>query len=261
LTRPAGRFALPLAQVLTLAGLLFLPVGGPCSAQGEANQGQATSAANQQKKKKEEPPKGTAVGQRKAGAAERAVKSTGASEAPLKFGDDDLLKFHRGAAQAGADAGDITAEPESEGSEGENAPEKGPGGAAPPERKPPARPKGANSGTSAGQDAPPDPLKVFKDREEAEKFRTERIKRSRDKIAQIQSKLEHLRQKRGAILDPFQIMPKPLSEDEKASDAGLGSKELLATVDQEIRSGEADLAVAQQELVEVELRFAGPSER
>jgi hypothetical protein len=92
-----------------------------------------------------------------------------------------------------------------------------------------------------------DPLKPFRDREAAEASRAERVQKAQDKIKAIQSRLDYLRQKRQAILDPYNIMPAaPTAADR--GDSGLGARELLAKVDEEIKIKEAELADAQKEL-------------
>jgi len=92
-----------------------------------------------------------------------------------------------------------------------------------------------------------DPLKPFRDREAAEASRAERVQKTQDKIKAIQSRLDYLRQKRQAILDPYNIMPgAPTAEDR--GDGGLSARNLLAKVEEEIKTKEAELADAQKEL-------------
>jgi hypothetical protein len=92
-----------------------------------------------------------------------------------------------------------------------------------------------------------DPLKPFHDREAAEASRAERVQKAQDKIKTIQSRLDYLRQKRQAIIDPYNIMPgAPTAEDR--GDGGLSARNLLAKVDEEIKTKETELAEAQKEL-------------
>ncbi len=247
---------IPLFPILALAAFLLLPAAVPCRAEEGNDQDKAASDAPREKK--EEPPNKSAAGRKKAKSAAQAVKRQGAPEAPLRFDDDDLLKYSKGAPRA-EDAGGAAQAPEPEAAEQEDGtPEKGRPRPAPPARKPPANPKSADPG--AAPVPPPDPLKPFKDRDQAEKFRVERIQRSRDKITKIQDRLNYLKEKRAAIVDPYRIMPKPQGPQDKTGDAALGARDLLAAVDDEIKSKQSELAAAQQELVEVELRFAAPSE-
>jgi cell division protein ZapA (FtsZ GTPase activity inhibitor) len=104
-----------------------------------------------------------------------------------------------------------------------------------------------------------DPLKPWKDREARSKFREEQLQGLRDRIGALQSRLDYLNLKRLAILDPLRVMPKAQSEDERTADAGKGSRDLLASVDEEINSAEADLKEAKDDLVTIETRFAQES--
>jgi hypothetical protein len=252
--RSVGRSALPLVPILALAGFLLLPSAAPCRAEEGSDQHQVPADAAPPKKKE---PAVKPAARKKTGPAEAAVKPKRAPEAPLSFDDDDLRKYHHDTPRA-EDAGGSSEEPESEAGEEEASPEKTPAGATAPTRKPSAGPEAAGKG--AGQAPPPDPLQPFKDRQAAEKFREDRIKRSREKIARIEERLKYLNDKRLAILDPYRIMPPPQTAEDKKADPGLKVKELLALVDQEIKSTEGDLDAARQELVEVEMRFAGPSQ-
>jgi len=111
-------------------------------------------------------------------------------------------------------------------------------GALAPRTQPNASPDAASS---------EDPLKPFRDRQAAEASRAERVQKAQDKIKAIQSRLDYLKQKRQAILDPYNIMPgAPTAADR--GDGGLGARNLLAKVEEEIKTQEAELAEAQKQL-------------
>jgi hypothetical protein len=168
-----------------------------------------------------------------------APKSTPATqtkrqEAPLTFTDEDLQKFHQA--------------PPDEEEEGDDAAAEGGASATPP---------AARSATRPPTPAPkqPDPLKPFKDRERDREIRRQQIQGLRDTITRLQGRLDYLKNKRLAILDPLRVMPQPQSDDEKQQEAKLGAKDLLAQVDEEIKSVEAELKDAQESLVSIETRF------
>jgi hypothetical protein len=198
-----------------------------------------------------------------AGAASKKNGDSGNAEtrqgaqAPLRFDDGDLLKYHGRAAP--------TAGSELPGSEAAGAT---PGPTGPPVRS--AQPASSSPPRRSSTRTPPpvappsseDPLKVFKERAAQEKSRADQIQTVRDRITSIQARIEYLKQKRLAILDPFRIMPQGSTSDDRTKDAGLGARELLAAVDEEIKSQETALAETQAQLAGVETQFdAGSPKR
>ena len=100
-----------------------------------------------------------------------------------------------------------------------------------------------------------DPLKKFRDREEHERFRTEQIQGFRDRIAVLEKRVEYLRAKRLAVVNPLYLMPEPPPGESPDGDAGIQPQELLARIEAEIASAEAEIATARETLVEIETRF------
>lgn len=179
-------------------------------------------------------------------AAERADEQvTGTSESQkakpkLSFTDEDLKKYQAPKADADEDAAVL-----------EGLEEEGKG------TRPPA-PQGAPLVRTPVNIAPSpadDPLKEYKDRQAREKFRAARIETLRQQIGGLEKRLAHLNEKRLAIIDPLRIMPQPQGSDDIAAEEGLGSAELLATVEEEIESTEASLESARENLVALQTRF------
>jgi hypothetical protein len=196
---------------------------------------------------------------------------------PPSYSDDDLAKYHK----PKPGAADAESKPEaSQTASPAPTPAKVPGTAAAPgpaaapkvpqpmaakkPASPAARPPAPVPATASRPAAPAagvaqDPLKPWKDREARTKFREDQLQGLRDRIAALQSRMDYLNLKRLAILDPLRVMPKAQSDDERTADAGKGSRDLLASVDEEIKSAEADLKEAKDDLVTIETRFAQES--
>jgi len=208
---------------------------------------------------------------------------------PLSFSDADLEKFHK-PAPAAPDADNPAPAPDAPTPKPAPVPAAGKGvpgakptqpatrapiprpaaGATPSTLAPPAaplRPAAATApiptaATSTRPKPPPaDPLKPWKDREELETFREGQLETLRTRISGIESRLEYLNLKRLSILDPTRIMPMPQTEDDRTNDKGKGSRDLLAAVDKEIETAEADLTQAKADLITIETRFAQESGR
>ncbi|MEE9292898.1 MAG: hypothetical protein V3U83_08235 [Acidobacteriota bacterium] len=106
-----------------------------------------------------------------------------------------------------------------------------------------------------------DPLKKFRDKEARERFRTEQIQGLRDRIATLERRLEYLRGKRLAVVNPLYLMPKPPPGETPDDDAGLKPKELLDRIEAEIASIEAEIATTRKTLVVIETRFGHEANR
>ncbi|MCZ6696037.1 MAG: hypothetical protein O7A63_05775, partial [Acidobacteria bacterium] len=100
-----------------------------------------------------------------------------------------------------------------------------------------------------------DPLKKYKDREARERFRTEQIQGLRDRIAALERRLEYLRGKRLAVVNPLYLMPEPPPGETPDDDAGMKPQELLARIEAKIASAEAEIATTRKTLVVIETRF------
>jgi hypothetical protein len=189
---------------------------------------------------------------------------------PASYSDDDLQKYHKpkpgtaapasqpeapAAASPATATGSATA-PSPAAASKPGAVSK-PGAAPPPAaaKKPIPAPRPPASAAASTED----PLKPWKDREARAKFREEQLQGLRDRIGALQSRLDYLNLKRLAILDPLRVMPKPQNEDDRTGDAEKGSRDLLASVEEEIKSVEADLKEAKDDLVTIETRFAQES--
>jgi hypothetical protein len=174
---------------------------------------------------------------------DRAAKVASDQDVPpkLSFTDEDLKKYHRP-----KDGKEDAAVLDGIDEEGTLPP--------PPQGAPLVR-------TPLDIARPPadDPLKEYKDREAREKFRAQQLQTLRDRIAGLEKRLAYLQQKRLAIVDPLRIMPQPQNPDETARDAALGSGELLAAVEEEIESTEAQLNSARENLVTIQTRFGAES--
>jgi hypothetical protein len=211
------------------------------------------------------------------------------AEKPLSFTDEDLEKYKKHppvppgadtAAPAGATQAPVPAPvpAAAKGAPGakpappttlEPVPKRPPG-ATPATLAPPAAPVRPPAAARPGPAtrpavmAPPpgeDPLKRWKDREELETFRQGQLESLRTQITGLESRLEYLNLKRLSILDPTRIMPKPQTDDDRATDQGKGSRELLSLVEKEIETTEADLRQAKEALINIETRFAQESGR
>ncbi|MBI1950496.1 MAG: hypothetical protein HYS34_03950 [Acidobacteria bacterium] len=269
-----------------LAGLTFavaLAALGPCAAraaEGQDSSGQQTEERRkaQEKKQGREKP---------ASAAEQ--------KAPLRFTDLDLERFHGRPIAPAED--EIDAEDEAVGVPGpgpQPPPGAGPRAPAPPAgvagprvARPVTRPSVRPPGLAPRpQD---DPLKPFRDREAKEKFRAEQIQTMRDRIANLQTRLDYLNAKKNALQNPapllagqtrgpsapptpiqgpgkvaiggfFPPLPPPQTDEDRENDKKLKVKDLIVQVDKEIESVQEELEAARTELVSVETRFAQESQ-
>jgi hypothetical protein len=203
------------------------------------------------------------------------------SEKPMRFTDDDLEKYRKKApgaespaavpeaptpkpapvpATAKSAAGKRPAPP----TKLEPVPKPAPGttpstpapAAAPPRPVPSTRPVPAVASQEIAKPPAADPLKRWKDREELESFREEQLRNLRTQITGLESRLEYLNLKRLSILDPTRIMPMPQTDADRAADKAPGPRDLLAVVEKEIETTEADLKQAKDALITIETRFA-----
>ncbi|MBI4169556.1 MAG: hypothetical protein HY510_06435 [Acidobacteria bacterium] len=175
--------------------LVVLPASGPAAAGESTPVAPSPQGGAAQGKERERPAakKGPESSRSVAAGKEMAARKAG-TEAPLRFTNEDLEKYHRppaaeDVAEEGAGEGEIA------GAGGPPAPAARPAGAvrnAPPARSP-SRPPSP---------PPQDPLKPFKDRDARERFRTEQIQGLRDTIAGMESRLQYLKTKREALLNP-----------------------------------------------------------
>jgi hypothetical protein len=153
----------------------------------------------------ESPPKETT--RKKAAAGKPAARKPGsggataagapAEPAPLKFTDLDLEKYHQ-PAPAAEDA-------EAEEGQGERVGEVSPPavpGRSPSPLSPVRTGQPARKPRAVAPPTPVDPLKPFKDREARERFRSKQIQDLRDKIGQIESRLQYLKMKREGLQNP-----------------------------------------------------------
>jgi hypothetical protein len=241
------------AAALLAAILLSLPAGHLRAAADERDpQPQASptpsprpKAGAPKKRARPAPPPAPAAAPSSGGApptggASGPSPAAGPAAKTLSFTDDDLRKYHQGRPA------------DEEETAGETVTQSGAAADAPPllqskavaGKRPPAKPAVSE-----------DPLKKYHDQEQAEKMRAEQIQKLREQIAQAQARIEALKLKRAAILDPYRIMPKPESADAAQEEAKLKPKELLDRVDEEIAKAGGDLEELQQSLVKIEARF------
>ena len=172
------------------------------------------------------------------------------------FTNDDLERYHRPKPKPEDDENDAT----DPGGGKKGAGKSGPGTLA---KKPSTLPPAGSRGhapmvrTPLKVATPPsqDPLKKFRDREARERFRTEQIQGLRDRITALEKRLEYLRGKRLAVVNPFYLMPEPPPGETPDDDAGMKPKELLDRIEAEIASAEAEIATSRETLVEIETRF------
>ncbi len=180
-------------------------------------------------------------------------------QAPLRFDDNDLTtRYHGRPAPAGPSEESDQAVGDTSGGP---APPTGPvTGSAKPAPASPAPAKPPSASPSPAKPAPPkpappqaDPLKVYHDREANETFRKEQIEALRARIAQAQSRLDYLNQRRLAVLDPLRIPPKAPEGEEV--DPKLKPKELLEQLDAQIATASSDLDDLKTQLVTIETHF------
>lgn len=234
----------------------------PCAARAVESKDPAPQQTEEPKNPEEE----KRVQEKKQG---KEKPSPAAKNAPLRFTDDDLQKYH-GRPPASVAEDEIGEEEEASGV----AVPKGPR----PITRPSVRPPGL---APRPED---DPLKPFRDREAKEKFRTEQIQTMRDRIANLQTRLDYLNAKKNALQNPapllagqtrgpstpptpiqgpgkvaiggfFPPLPPPQTDEDKENDKKLKVKDLIDQVDKEIESVQEELEVARTELVSVETRF------
>jgi hypothetical protein len=269
---PNGRLRTgPLAPLILTIGLA-LPWAAvraedpPTEEQGSAAPSEQNSDQKDDAKNGAAKPAATKAAEKPKATAKPAVK-TAAKPAPaatpapaLRFTDDDLERFHKKPPveaeeveeQEPEEAGNATAMPP--GPIPAGAPSVPPGGAKPgvPAAKKPAANRPAPTPAPAG-----DPLAPFKERERRQAMRAEQLKSLRDRVVRVQARLEYLKAKRLAIVNPLYAMPAGGSEEDQKLDGALRPKELLELVDKEIEAAGAELALSQEDLVEFETRFAG----
>ena len=106
-----------------------------------------------------------------------------------------------------------------------------------------------------------DPLKKFRDKEARERFRTEQIQGLRDQIEALEKRLDYLRGKWLAVVNPLYLMPEPPPGETPDDDAGLKPQELLDRIEAEITSIEAEIATTRKTLVVIETRFGHEANR
>ena len=257
--RRGDRHAPRVVLGLALGGILTAVAGLVLAAAERGPQGPSSGDQTGVEQPKKETKKETKAPPAKTAAQPKPDAKTAAGKGqppppPLKFTDEDLQKYHRQPPAAEETGKDTESGPTTE--EGVEEP-----GSEKPAMPAPAATTGTPPGTTPQPPAPgADPLKDFKEREAKEKARAEQIQVLRDRVAQMQSRLDYLRQKRLAILDPLRVMPQAPSPDDRKNDAGLGARELLSTVEQEIKTLEGQVAEAQAELIAVEIRFGTGSD-
>jgi hypothetical protein len=178
---------------------------------------------------------------------------------PLRFTDDDLDKLHRRAPSLEED--EETAEEPPSVTAGQAAPPGAgsrPGAARPAGKPPRAAAPGAPGATppQAQPEPTPDLLQKFKSREAREALRKSQIEGIRNRIAQIQSRIDYLKARRTAVLNPLVLPPAPQTDADKSVDPALKPKELLAQIEAEIESLNEEIEEAQGSLVRLETSFA-----
>jgi hypothetical protein len=168
---------------------------------------------------------------------------------PLRFTDEDLEKYRRPAALE--EPGE-----EREASAGDHPEPATAEAAAPPKAAAPVRPGRILTRPPLRQPPSPDPLKTFKDREAMEKFRADQIRALRDRVRQLEGRLEYLKHKQRAIASGLSPpLPPPQGEEDKAKDASLKVSDLLKDIEAELKALEPELETAREDLVQAELRF------
>ena len=239
------RTATPVVWVF--AGLLSMAVAGwpvPVLAEELAKQDQEEEERKPEEKKEAAKPAPPAAAPKPRTGAPPAVSA--APPPTLRFTDDDLDKYRRPAPMEeleeepdAAPVASAPAKPVAASVQDPNAPRRL-------LTKPKPRPA----------PPPPDPLKAFKERESMEKFRTEQVAALREKVRQLEGRLGYLQGKRQALASGlYPPLPPPQSEEDRAKDANLKIGELLADIDAEIKSLDAELGPAREDLVAAELRF------
>lgn len=179
--------------------------------------------------------------------------------APLRFDDNDLTtRYHgRPAPAEPSEESDRAVKEVSGGAALPAGPVTGsasPAPATPPSASPPpAKPAPGKPAPSRPALPQADPLKVYHDREANEKFRKEQIEALRARIAQAQSRLDYLNQRRLAVLDPLRIPPK--APEGEQIDPKLKPKDLLDQLDAEIATASSELDDLKTQLVTIETHF------
>ncbi|HYV86912.1 MAG TPA: hypothetical protein VFB49_13445 [Patescibacteria group bacterium] len=215
---------------------------------------------------------------------------------PPSYTDDDLAKYHKpkpADVEPTDEAGPATAAVPA----GGPAPAGGPVPQGP--AKPASGPgKQAGPARAATRPAPPkptvpfvDPTAPWKQKDARAAFRENQIKQAREKLAGLESRLEYLNRKRDAIQNPapvqvgktvgaappdlkpnltpdpksariapmFPSLPEAQTDQDKENDKSMKLGELLASVEEEMKSVESDIEEAKRDLVTLETRFAQES--
>ncbi len=187
----------------------------------------------------------------------------------LSFSDFDLQKYHKPkpAAEESGDDEEAASPPATQASPGVPGAPAAPAAQTPhgaPAKAPDGRTTGARAPAvkrpAAPQASEDDPLRPFRDREAKEKFRSQQIQGLRDRLAQLQARLDYLQAKRQAILNPLSVMPKPPEGADTQGEATMRPKELMEKVDEEIKAVKEEQEEAQAQLASVETRFAQESQ-
>ncbi len=215
---------------------------------------------------------------------------------PPSYTDDDLEKYHK-PKPADADPVDEPAPATAPGPAGGPTPAGGPGtpGPAKPATGPAKPPVPARA---AARPAPPkpqapfvDPTAPWKQKDARAAFRQDQVKQAREKLAGLESRLDYLNRKRDAIQNPapvqvgktvgapppdlkpnltpdpksariapmFPSLPEAQTDQDKENDKSMKLGELLASVEEEMKSVEGDIEDAKRDLVTLETRFAQES--
>jgi hypothetical protein len=237
------------------------------------------------------------------------------AQPPLRFTDDDLEKYHKpkpGAGESEETDAEADAPPASQ-SQGAAAP-KAPAKPVPPR----PRPVAARNPPKAAKLPSEEPLKRWQDRDALEAFRRQQLQELREKIAVVQSRLDYLNTKRGAISNPnptqvggtgprafqydengnpvyqtdaqgdpvldssgkpipvnkpsiapgrhqpnvlpmFLALPEPQTDEDRENDKRMKPKQLLETVEEEIKTVEEEMERLRKIMVSIETRFAQES--
>jgi hypothetical protein len=165
-----------------------------------------------------------------------------AGDAPLSFTNEDLSRFHR------RPADDPPPSDPAEG--GQETP-----GASTPSESPAER-----GGKPAADTGSEDPLKAFHERKVREEQRAAAVQAIRERIRTLESRMQYLADKRQAILDPYRIMPESQTTEDRQKDGSLGVRDLLAAVEEEIKTTGTQLRAAREELIGVQTQFDAVSQ-
>jgi hypothetical protein len=214
---------------------------------------------------------------------------------PPSYTDDDLEKYHKPKPGDVEPANPPATAPEpapagGPAPAGSGKPQMGPPKPAIGPAKPAVPARAAGKPAPAKPQAPPDdPTAPWKMKDARAAFRQDQIKQAREKLAGLESRLDYLNRKREAIQNPvpvqagkldklqkpdisprrasastpppsfFPSLPEPQTDQDKENDKQMKVGDLLASVDEEIKSVESDIEDAKRDLVTVETRFAQES--